>query len=182
MLRRVSSAGIVVLCLCFAAFMGVGTAHAKEKGHNCPNPAGKYPPGQCKFVTSTDAGPPGTKVKVGGAGYSKNNTVTLSMHSAKAVVLGTFHTDSSGAWGGTVVIPSGAATGQHELSASDMATGFTQVQSFRVTNPSGVKAASLPFTGFIFWPLLGGGIALVVVGTALTMAGRRRRNFAPITI
>jgi hypothetical protein len=104
-------------------------ALAKPKGHNCPNPAGHYPPGQCKFTTSASTAPQGGKVNVSGSGYSASSGVGILLGTTKLTAL---NTNKSGDFAGTITIPLSTAVGQSSLSAVDK-TGFVLSQAFTVT-------------------------------------------------
>ncbi len=178
--RRVIAVLFAALCLALVA--GGGAAQAKPKGHNCPNPAGHYPPGQCKFLTSSTKGPAGSKVGVGGQNYSANNTVAVFFDKTK---VGAFATGPQGGWKGQITIPTSAKNGAHYLTAYDKKTGFTQQVKFVVSPGKGNTVAAsassnpfanLPHTGAVIIPVAAAGGALVIGGAALIVAGRRRRS------
>src|SRR3954447_22176462 len=100
MIRRLSAftaAALVVAGLAFTAT----TAIAAPPNPKCPNPAGKYPPGQCKFLTSTTQAHPGDPVSVSGTGFSANCGVAIKLDNT---TLSNLDTDSTGSFTGQVTI------------------------------------------------------------------------------
>ncbi len=179
MLRRLAAVTAAAALMCAGAAFSATTASAAPPNPKCPNPAGKYPPGQCKFVTSTTSAKAGDPVAVQGTGFSALCFANVTLD---GVQLASLPTDATGSFSGTVTIPAGTKQGGHTLSAADSCSAFVLGEHFTVLPAVAAAGSGLPFTGFIFWPLLGGGAGAVVIGAALIVAGRRRRTTAPIAI
>jgi hypothetical protein len=171
MLRRFTAAGFAAVLIAGGLAFFVGTAHAAPPHPKCPNPAGKYPPGQCKFKTTKTSAHPGDPVQVQGTGFSKNCGVTIKLD---LTTIGATKTDGNGTFSGTAKIPTNTKPGSHTLSANDNCSSFVLGEHFTVL-PALTKGSGLPFTGFVFWPVLGGGAVLVIMGAAFIAVGRRRR-------
>ena len=113
----------------------------------------------------------------GTLGWAANCGVAVKLDTA---TLATLNTDAAGNYKGSVTIPAGAKTGGHTLSANDLCSAFVLGEHFTVLPAAAANGSGLPFTGMVFWPLLGSGVAFVVVGGALIAAGRRRRGTATL--
>jgi hypothetical protein len=104
-------------------------------------------------------------------GFKPFEVVTLVLHSTPQNV-GTFTADASGVVTVNFTIPAGTAAGSHSLTMSgNLGTAFAQ--ALKVSS-----SRTLAYTGAdVTTPLAIGG-SLLVVGTALTVAGRRRKTGA----
>jgi hypothetical protein len=170
MLRRLVTAGFAAALLSGGLLVTATTANAAP----CPASSPAYPSNTCGVSTSSSSGQPGSHVTVAGDGFSKNCAVIIKLDSTK---IGTGTSDGTGHFTTDVTIPSDASTGAHTLTASDTCSAFVLSSVFTVTAPS--SGSTLPFTGLVFWPLVGGGAGLVIFGVGLVIAGRRRR--APLS-
>lgn len=172
MFRRSLAAGFAAVLIAGGLALSAGTAGAAPPSPKCPNPAGRYPPGQCKFTTSRTAARPGSVLHVEGTGFSANCGVTIKLDDE---TMGGLPTNGRGSFAGKVTIPTDADPGQHTLSANDNCSAFVLGENFTVLPAAVRRGGGLPFTGFVLWPLLGGGAALVAAGSGMIVAGRRRR-------
>ncbi|MDP3713034.1 MAG: LPXTG cell wall anchor domain-containing protein [Mycobacteriales bacterium] len=183
---RVGSAAAAVTLGGLAVFGLQAPAFAT---HNCPNPAGHYPPGQCPPKTSVeDPTPvPGQKYKVHGEGFKPGSQVEVYAESTP-ILLGTFTADSIGVIDAEVTIPLGLSVGAHSI----VLTGVSPTGApLRISTPITVTAANvaiarggtgapggglgLPATGNEIALVSVTGLALVGVGAGAVIAGRRRR-------
>src|SRR2546421_4021457 len=89
-------------------------------------PAGAAPPA---ISLSPAAGPPTTAVTVTGTGFGPSETVSLAFDLQQ---LGTAATDSSGAFSGTITVPSTALPGAHAVSATGLTSHVSAQASFTV--------------------------------------------------
>ena len=170
MLRRFAVATVGAALVGGVLTLSAGSASAAQ----CPTTSPQYPAQTCGLSTDKSSAAPGGSVTVAGSGYSKNCGVTIALDH---VSIGSGKTDASGAFSQSVTIPTNATSGTHRLTATDQCSSFVLGEEFTVT---AVSNSGLPFTGFVFYPLLGGGAALVLGGAALIVAGRRRRGTAPV--
>ena len=179
-----------VLAIVAALFLAGGSialtappALAKEKGHNCPNPVGHYPPGQCKFKASKTTAPQGGQITVSGSGYSKNCTTSILLNE---VTIKTLKTNNKGDFAGPVTIPNNAKVGKGKLAADDgcmnppfeMALDFTVTKKTSSSSFAGLPRTNfpnLPLTGYMLVPTVAFAGLLVAGGVALVRSGRRRR-------
>jgi LPXTG-motif cell wall-anchored protein len=187
MARRILVLPAVLAALFFAfatILVGSGTAHADPKNPKCPNHAGKYPPGQCKFVLGKSHGQRGESFGVAGSGFTKSCGVIIYFAQTR---VGTFPTSPHiGAFKGHVTVPTKTLSGDpmpvgnHLVTAVDRCGDhFAMNQTFHVDNPPAASAnpfASLPHTGAVIIPVGAAGAAMVLGGSGLIMAGRRRRR------
>jgi LPXTG-motif cell wall-anchored protein len=122
---------------------------------------------------------PGEKLTISGAGFVPGSTVTATIHSANATVIGTGVVNSSGVVVLTVTIPHGLAAGTHTvlLSGDGTTASFTvKVAASSSGNPAtGTPTGSnLPHTGSDALPFGLFGLILLVVGAGLVLSVRRR--------
>jgi hypothetical protein len=172
MARRLPAAILAAAVVGSGLVLFAGSASAAQ----CPTTSPQYPSQSCGLSTDKSSADPGGSVVVAGTGFSKNCGVTIALDNAS---IGSGKTDSSGAFSQSVTIPSDASAGTHSLTASDQCSSFVLGEQFTVNAASG---SGLPFTGFVFWPLVGGGAGLVLAGALLISAGRRRRDFTSVAI
>jgi hypothetical protein len=170
MLRRIAGATLGAALVGGTLMLSAGTASAAQ----CPTTSPQYPAQTCGLSTDKSSAAAGANVVVAGTGFSKTCGVTIALDNKS---IGTGKTDGTGAFSQSVTIPADTTAGAHSLTASDQCSSFVLGEQFTVTAASG---SGLPFTGFVFWPLLGGGAGLVIGGAALIAAGRRRRGSAPV--
>jgi hypothetical protein len=120
-------------------------------------------------------------VIVEGSGYSSSAPIAISLGSSVMTVL---RTDSVGNFSGSVQIPRNQAPGTYVLAVKDVKTGWVAQQKFTslpaVQAVSVSRSSDLPFSGFILWPTVGAGVVLLLAGSGLMVAGRRRRLMAPV--
>ncbi|MGY1813920.1 hypothetical protein [Blastococcus sp. SYSU D00820] len=141
---------------------------------------------------TADPVPAGAEVTLTGSGFLPNSTVTLVVYSTPTV-LGTVTTDGAGAFTTTVTLPAGLPAGAHTLVASGvdpagnpyhLTSGVTVTASGGAPTATATSATGpgvsggLASTGAdIAVPAIGG-LAALVVGGGLVLAGRRRRPAA----
>ncbi|MDX6286384.1 MAG: hypothetical protein QOG53_1869 [Frankiales bacterium] len=167
MIRRLLAAMFAAALIATGLTLMVGTAHAAPAG--CPTSAPEdYKSDTCGMDTDKDSGQPGDDVEVKGEGFTANCGVSIRFDGEE---IGHTTTDANGNFDTHVTIPSDAKPGTHRLTSHDLCSTLVLGQNFEVLG----NGSGLPFTGFVFWPLLGGGAALVLFGGALVFAGRRRR-------
>lgn len=175
----ISAAGLALGAFVCAGVLGPSVALAAAE--KCPNPAGKYPPGQCSKVLGVSAQTlaPGHAFQFSGDDFAANSPTTLDLHTT-TYHLGTFMANASGVVSGTTMIPAGVTDGSHTLSLSGVdAQGRSLLESVKVTIVGGSHATSggLPFSGTnTVLPLTGAGLGMVVAGglTLITLRLRRR--------
>jgi hypothetical protein len=177
-----------------------GPPTPKPSASHCPPGHGNYPPKPCRMQTDKNEAAPGESVTVQGEGFTPNCTVTISLG---ARPIGTTQTDANGDFTQQVTIPSDAKPGGYQLTATDC-SGAVLGEQFRVTDEQGGESSSgghvgkggqqssgggvrgnehgrLPFTGVVFYPLLGAAVVLLGGGLMLIVVGRRRRHTALAT-
>lgn len=123
---------------------------------------------------------PGGALQVAGAGFLPHSTVTLVVYSTPTV-LGTVVADATGAFTGTVALPAGLAPGTHTLVALGVDPAGDPRSLVSAVGVAGAAPAAragggpaLADTGAeVTGPAVTGAAALVL-GAALTLAGRRR--------
>jgi Fibronectin type III domain len=117
----------------------------------------------------------GERITLSGAGYAPNSTVTVIVYSVPHV-LTTVVTDAFGAFTVEVVLPERLPTGRHTLVASGVdPLGNARTMTLPVTVKGGaIGQGGLAYTGAdIALPTIGG-VAALVLGSGLLVAGRRR--------
>lgn len=75
-------------------------------------------------------GPPGSSIRVSGTGFGPNETVNITVGEA---LIGSGHTDPSGAFLARATIPTSAGPGVNAVVASGTTSGITANAAFRVT-------------------------------------------------
>ena len=143
----------------------------------------QYPLGKCELRLSQNAASAGQSVTAAGDGYSPGATIAIRLGAAS---VGTATANRNGSFSQAFVVPN-VAPGQYDVTASGASADGTQVlsASVTVTAPGTAHAASgvagslpsggLPRTGSSSTiPLTAGAIALVVLGGAFLVIGRRR--------
>jgi len=117
---------------------------------------------------------PGQTTDLFGAHWCPNSTVQIFFDGK---FLGTAHTDSEGKFDTNITIPSNASAGEHTITVKGLDDECENVREVNITiTISGAAAGgNLPFTGsnISVGALLV--IALVIVGAASLVAGRRRK-------
>jgi len=85
--------------------------------------------------TGVSSGAPGISVQVTGANFGPKEKVKLTFQDSAKVktTLGSFKTDTTGAFSGTIVVPSGAAAGAATIMAKGATSGLKFNASFSVT-------------------------------------------------
>ena len=147
-----------------------------NKGHNCPNPAGKYPPGQCKKVSlSSNAVERGSSVEVNGDGFSPNTPVQVFLGSGMS--LGTVVTDASGAFSSKLAVPANATLGQGQVTVKGADEAGAPLALSSDVNILAQPAAATSTGGGdgSSVALLAVAAGLVALGGAALVAARRRR-------
>jgi hypothetical protein len=177
-LKRASVHVIAVAGLLMLPLAGMASA-ATTPGFNCPNPAHKYPPGQCKkLAMSTSKVEPGGAVKVDGSGFAPNSAVQVYLGAFDQSVA-TVVTDGSGAFSTKVLVPRNVTTGGKDivLKGADVAgapyemaghldvvrSGNSLSQQLAGSDASGIGLAAVS-----------GGLVLVALVGALGASRRRK--------
>jgi LPXTG-motif cell wall-anchored protein len=138
-----------------------------------------YPPvGTAPLAVSTTTPAPGETITVSGNGFGPNEVVTLVLHSVPVTLASTL-TDSNGTFSVPVTIPSDVR-GVHVLTATGRTTGttFSITLTIGFEPPGGGGGGGLPNTGLMVWGLGIVAVALLTLGAALVVSGRRRRSAA----
>jgi hypothetical protein len=146
-----------------------------------------YPPPPVGLQLSTSIAVRGQTVGVTGEGWAAGSTVTLTFESTP-VPSGTAVPNAQGNFSTTIIVPLDATLGPHEVvatgpSLADPAVPLTLSASLTVvasaTAPAAAAPAShapLPFTGWDSRGPLLGGLALLILGTAVVLVTRSRRH------
>lgn len=167
----------------FVALMPVlvlsGAPVSAQTGTCPPGSTPAYPPAACELAVSTTLVRPGDPVAVSGGGFAPNSTVTLRFDSTQ---VGTAQTNSTGVLSTTVTVPTNAAPGTHSITAVGTDPSGRPRQLNATVSVLGVQVTrdrdvDLPRTGSSSTLPAGiAGIVLVGVGSAATVAARRRRT------
>lgn len=160
--------GVALLVAVFATLSMVGPAAA--------SPSTDYPP-KPPNVTVDDSTPnPGQGVIVSGTNWCPGSTVEIFLD-GKSV--GTAKVGSDGTFSTTISIPAGTTAGEHTITVRglDSTCQNSQVEALTISVSGGgaAQGGNLPFTGSnisVGMLLLA---ALVIVGAASVLAGRRRK-------
>ena len=168
MAKRIAAALSVLACAILALFAFAGTASA-------------YPPGTSPAISlDHNSGPVGDAVQVTGSHFTPNASARLEFHST-VVVLSTVSTDGSGGFVTTIHVPN-VALGGHDVVGVDVSTGDTASAAFTVTGAgtggtsgSGSGGGGIANTGVAVVGILSVGFVLLVGGSLMVMAGRRRK-------
>ncbi len=182
MLMRRLGAGAAALTLGTLAVVGMQApaqaAQTAPKGSNCPNPAGKYPPGQCKKGASDTTPTRGQSVTFtsGSGAFGAGQNVIFGICGLDPI--GTTTTDSTGNATVTFQIPSSLSNGPQATcftgGGSTVRVNFTLVGG---SGAGGSSGSSLPRTGADHIVELGvAGAGLVVLGAGAVVVARRRRE------
>ncbi|MGI8578816.1 MAG: LPXTG cell wall anchor domain-containing protein [Nocardioidaceae bacterium] len=171
---RVATIAVAGLLTTLGLAFGAATAASAA-----PCTAGTYPPGQCQtIVLGQTVVSPGGSLNLAGTGFTAGETVTASF-CGTGTVLGTTTADAQGDVSVTVTIPSDTHLGQRHVCltgvAGERAVGMVTV----VSSTSARGGGGLPQTGStLLAPLAGTGVGLLLIGTLLLVAVRRRRHSA----
>lgn len=149
--------------------------HEQEAKHNCPNPAGKYPPGQCKKVSlSSNAVERGQSVEVNGDGFSPNSPVNVFLGPDQSIA--TVVTDATGAFSAKVAVPANATVGERQITVKGADDAGTPTAMSSDVNILAKPAASTTTGGGdSSIALLAVAAGLVALGGAAVVAARKRR-------
>lgn len=141
--------------------------------------AGTYPPGQCQtIVLGQTVVSPGGSLNIAGTGFTPGETVTASF-CLLGTVLGTDTADAQGDVSLTVTIPSDTRIGRHYICLTGVAGERVSGAIDVVSSTSARGGGGLPQTGStLLAPLAGTGVGLLLIGTLLLVAVRRRRHSA----
>lgn len=207
-------AALAIGAVSVAAFQAPAGAQARGPGNgaNNPsqcgvqNPAGKYPPGQCKSRKNSNNRPsPGQQMSSSsGSGSFDRGTPVMNGVQSDFIQLGTGIVDETGAADATFKLPLSLEPGPHNVVFKGVKDGrpssvlipFTLVGdagaagggaagggagrgvgSGTATNARTGVLGALPRTGSQeALPMAASGIALVVVGAGVVVAARRRRT------
>lgn len=161
----------------------VPTAVAQPSpGFNCPNPAGNYPPGQCRRAATDDSPQRGQQISV----TSGSNSFTPG-EAVEVRVLGLVlnaRADSTGNVTATFRIPSDAPCGATNVVFDGAASPNVEVP-IRVDCAAAAATSNraLPRTGSDYIAELTlAGVGMVGIGGAVVVAARRRRDETPAGI
>lgn len=186
----VQRAGTAAATIAFTGLAVFGLQAPALANHVCPNPAGHYPPGQCRGVEGSvgDKTPaPGSKQPIEGKGYKPGSKVDVYAESTP-IFLGSFTANAQGVISGEVTIPLGLSVGAHSIvmrGISPTGTPIVLREGITITAANAAAArgnsgrgngiGALPTTGGEIASVTAVGIALVGVGAAAVYSGRRRR-------
>lgn len=140
-----------------------------------------YPPTGPTVEVNPSAICPGADVTVTGSGWLGGSTVTITLTlTSDPVVLGTATVAANGTFQGSFKTPTPLDVGQHSLTASGTASNDTAASAattltVRSCGGDGGGGA-LAFTGSDSIGLLEIAIVLILIGTVLAVAVRRRRR------
>ena len=131
---RAAGAALAVTGLAVFGLQAPATAD-----HQCPNPPGHYPPGQCA-VGSDNAGGvsdntpvPGQQGQVNSNGHKPNSKATVHAESTP-IFLGTFTANAQGVISATVTIPAALSVGRHNIVVRGVApSGLPLINRFPFT-------------------------------------------------
>ncbi len=122
---------------------------------------------------------PGSTVVITGTGYPKNCTLTVYVDGNS---IGTATTNENGEFSKNWLVGEDAKLGDHTVSTNVSGIVLKANVTVQLTNGSGTggnnnsgASTSLPATGADVLPFLGGGVALLVIGSLLVL-GTRKRN------
>ena len=177
-----AASGVTVLALSGLALLGVASpasahhrpGHNGGPGSNCPNPAGKYPPGQCnpQSASVNDSSlTPGAPVTYRAQGYMPGAPVVITLFSTP-VKLGTATADSFSFVSKALTIPMGTALGSHKLVSTGLgANGRALTLEVPITTSEAIKGAKVKV------PMFDGEVAVKVPpgtnsGTKLRVRGK----------
>lgn len=164
-IKKPVTALIGVLAMLFAGLFFAATS------------ASAYPTGTAATIGVSNSTPPvGGTDTVFGAHYQPGETVSLSLHSA-VYSLGSATADGSGAFSTTVTLPAGVS-GSHTIVGTGLTSGETASVQINIggTSSSGSGSGSgLSSTGVAVIGIGAVGLALLVGGGLLLMAGKRRK-------
>lgn len=122
------------------------------------------------YVVGATSVPAGSTITIGGRDWASYAHLDISLHSARAVTLRSIDADEEGAFEAAVVIPADTPAGRHEI----VVAGTRSTRRIAIT----VLAAGLANSGADIGPHIVVGGVLLLLGTGLTLAGRRRRSVA----
>lgn len=142
----------------------------------------QYPPTVGDLVLNKTIVEPGETVNVSGSGFCPNSQVTVRVKDNQGNVvatLGTFTTNSTGSFSGTVTVPSTLAPGRYTMESTGQSADCvaTRVLSANFTVRAAAAAVAqgpLSATGADVLPWLIAALAVIVVGAGLWMYSRRR--------
>ncbi|MBW3589284.1 MAG: hypothetical protein KY429_07685 [Actinobacteria bacterium] len=153
----------------------------------------QYPPTVGDLVIDKTVVEPGESVRVSGGGFCPGTQVTVTLVPTGSTTgapraLGTFTTDASGNFAGSVIIPTDTPPGTYTLQATGQSSDCvaTRVLSANLTvraaqaavarGPRGFGAV----TGIEALPWVVGGLAVIGLGTGMVVISRRRSR-APLS-
>jgi len=116
-----------------------------------------------------------------GTGMPTRTQGTVTLHSTTPTVLEAFTADASGAFRTSVRVPVGTPPGLHDLVVQAGATTVhvpitvTNMEVAAAPNPPG-PAGAVAYTGSNPGPIVAAGGALLIIGIAVVLIGRRRRR------
>ena len=132
-----------------------------------PATAVDYPPMSGSLTVSSSTAAPGGTVSAAGAGCAADASVAFAVGGVSA---GSPTADATGAFPGTVTIPSSASGAVNVTSTCTTTSGAPQVLSATVS----IKTSGLPGTGKKTFPTVGLALVLLCLGSAAVVAARRR--------
>jgi hypothetical protein len=130
---------------------------------------------QATLSVSTQNPAMGATLTVSGSGYTPTEQVNLTLHS-QTYNLGSATTDASGDFSTTVTLPAGVS-GSHTITGTAATSGMTASVSVTIgSSAGGGGSGDLAFTGAAVLGIGGIGVALLISGGVLLLAGQRRRS------
>lgn len=178
-LAAASIAGVAVL----GFQVPTAVAQTPSPGFNCPNPAGNYPPGQCRRAATDDTPQRGQSISVtsGSGSFQPGEAVQVRV---LGLVLN-MTADSTGNATATFRVPNDAPCGPTNVVFDGQTSADVSVP-ITVDCPGAAAAQrnrALPTTGADhIAELTLAGVGLVAVGGAVVVAARRRRDETPAGI
>ncbi len=169
-----------------------GSSTAAPRTSTTPSPVEASPPApapapgcaDCARVSPEKPLEPGERLSLSWTGFQPGEQVTIVMRSTP-VTLGTFTADAAGTVPAAVELPDAAEAGEHTLTFSGPLSGDLVVLPFRIaaagveTAPAaGPSAGAASDEGMLAPWLVGGGLAVLLLGAGGVTLHRRRRAAA----
>jgi len=147
--------------------IGAGAARAQDG----------YPPTpSCTAsLSSSQTVDPGQAVTIVGSAFPSNTTVTAVLHAQHSYVLGTAHTDTTGAFHLVAVLPDTVPPGDHEITVRP-GVGCSPAHA-RTGTGAPLSVPNTPaFTGVQSRAILVLALSALLIGSLVLFAGRRRKS------
>jgi hypothetical protein len=161
--KRLGAAALAIIALIFAAVaFGGGAASA-------------YPSGTAPTISlDHSSGPVGDSVIVSGAHFTPGKSASLVFHSSP-INLTTVTASSSGTFTVTIKIPSDPLGAHYVQALDEDSATFSNHAAFTITGSGTSGGGGLANTGVAVLGIASLGLVLLVGGSLMLMAGRRRK-------